>query len=120
MLTIRPYCAQCSGFLLSDRSAALLPWYLLCELQGVPVSQSMSPDACHGRKTQVAAAADAEQPKGAATPKEGTRVKPFYEAPQFAQTYARAPSLVQQRPPLPPAMHRARADGGRGGQIRQG
>ncbi len=51
---------------------------------------------------QVAAAADAEQPKGAATPKEGTRVKPFYEAPQFAQTYARAPSLVQERPPLHP------------------
>ncbi|EIE22301.1 hypothetical protein COCSUDRAFT_47820 [Coccomyxa subellipsoidea C-169] len=75
---------------------------------------------CLSWSNRVAAAADAEQPKGATTPKEGTRVKPFYEAPQFAQTYARTPSLVQQRPPLPPAMHRARADGGRGGQIRQG
>ncbi|BDA43277.1 hypothetical protein COCOBI_04-2890 [Coccomyxa sp. Obi] len=39
---------------------------------------------------QVAAAADGEQPKGPATPKEGTRVKPFYEAPQFVQMDARA------------------------------
>ncbi|CAL8468734.1 g8274 [Coccomyxa elongata] len=57
---------------------------------------------CLSWSNKVAAAADAEQPKGAATPKEGTRVKPFYEAPQFAQTYTRAPSLVQERPPLHP------------------
>lgn len=78
-----------------------------------------SPERAMGR-LQVAAAADAEQPKGAATPKEATRVKPFYEAPQFAQTYARAPSLVQERPPLHPAMQRARANSGRDSQIRRG
>lgn len=57
---------------------------------------------------QVAAAADAAQPSGAPMgSSRETRVKPFYEAPEFKQTYARQPSLVRERPPLP-YMHHAR------------
>lgn len=75
---------------------------------------------------------------GAATLKDVTRVKPFYEAPQFAQTYSRPPSLVHERPlpPLPPpamlrragplpqidvapALQRVRAELGQNYQLRR-
>ena len=58
---------------------------------------------CCSRTRKVAAVADGAQPKQASAaddPREApTAVKPFYEAPRFAQTYARQPSLVQQERP---------------------
>jgi hypothetical protein len=54
---------------------------------------------CLSHARRVAAAADAAQPGSLGSAGAAVRVKPFYEAPQFKQTYARQPSLVQQRPP---------------------
>ena len=59
---------------------------------------------CCSRTRKVAAVADGAQPKhpAEADPQAApTAVKPFYEAPRFAQTYARQPSLVQQQQQRP-------------------
>lgn len=69
---------------------------------------------CCSRARKVAAASDAAQPEPKVAPSEAKApppVKPFFEAPQFQQTYKRQPSLVaaqqqqqhvaSSRPPLP-------------------
>jgi FtsZ-interacting cell division protein ZipA len=72
---------------------------------------------CCSRARKVAAASDAAQPEPKLAPSDAAKaqpVKPFFEAPQFQQTYKRQPSLVaaqaqqqqrvaSSRPPLPRA-----------------